>query len=242
VHGKSCALSLKDPKTCKCECGGLLHGSAWRTGASAARVTPAHKSKAKHAAAFTVAVTVVGTVGGLAVTGNLSSSSNQGNDLSVQVNIGLNTAIDKLSSLGFGGRQISNSGTSGLSHRTDCAKSATGLVRQFLTRHPCEQYAAFVYTATRQGATTQVAFSWVEMPAASLAIQYKDEVDTYGKGNPPGVSPVFNGHCYASGQQDSTVWTVWVLPTGNINIDRTILQAAAQRKFPAAYLQKHCVI
>jgi hypothetical protein len=242
VHGKSCALSLKDPKTCKCECGGSLHGSAWKTGASDARATPPRKSKVRRAAAFTVAVTAAGTVGGLAITGHFDSSSNHGNDLSVQVNIGLNSAIDKLSSLGFGGRQISNSGTSGLSHPTDCATSATGLVRQFLARHPCVQYAAVVYTATRQGTSTQVAFSWVEMPAASLATQYKDEVDTYGTGNPPGVSPAFNGHCYASGQQDSTVWTVWVLPTGDINVDQTILQAAAQRTFPSAYLQKHCVI
>lgn len=230
MHGKRCALSPKDRKTCKCECGGRLHGSALR------------QSKVGRAVALAVTVTVAVTVGGLAVTGNFSASSNGGNDLSVQVDFDLNKAISALSSLGFGGRRISNLGTSGASHVTDCAKGTTRQVKKFLTRNRCKQYAANTWTITRQGGTAEVAFAWVEMPTASLAGQYKAVVDTYGTGNPPGVSSAFNGRCYASGQQDSTVWTVEVRPTGNLNFDRMVLQAAAQRKLSPDYLGIHCVI
>lgn len=246
AHGKRCALSLKDPKTCKCDCGGRLHGSAWKPdtlGAPDSRAVPSRQRKARRAVAVVVAVTVAGTVGGLAATGNFSASSNNSSsDLSVQVNVDLNRTIDALSSLGFGGRRISTSGTSGSSYRTGCAESATGLVRQFLTHHPCEQFSAETWTITRQDATAQVAFSWVEMPSASLAGQYKAEVDTYSTGNPPGVSMAFDGRCYASDQQGSTVWTVEVQPTGNAKVDRGILQAATKRSLSPYYLRKHCVI
>jgi hypothetical protein len=110
-----------------------------------------------------------------------------------------------------------------------------------LTHYPCEQYAADTWTITRQDSTTQVVFGWVEMPTTSLARQYKAVVDSYSTGNPPGVSSAFNGRCYASGQQDSTVWTVEVQPTGNLSADRMILQAAAQQKLSPDYLGEHCV-
>jgi hypothetical protein len=245
VHGKRCAISLSDPKTCRCACDGSLHGSAWKR--ADPNDTDVHgesprRSKAGRVVTVAVALTVAGTAGGLAVTGNFSASSNGGNDLSVKVNVDLNKATSALSSLGFSGRQVSNLATSDVTHPTDCAKSATGQVRQFLTRYPCKQFAANTWTITRQGANTQVVFSWVEMPTTSLAGQYKVVVDTYSTGNPPGVPAAFNGRCYASGQQDSTVWTVEVQPTGNLNIDRIILQAAAQRKLSQDYLEKHCVI
>jgi hypothetical protein len=79
------------------------------------------------------------------------------------------------------------------------------------------------------------------MPTPSLASVYKTVVDAYGTGNPPGASSAFDGRCYASEQQDSTVWTVEVQPIGNPDIDQAILQAAAQRKFSSAYLSEHCV-
>jgi hypothetical protein len=234
AHNKRCALSPKDPKTCKCACGGRLHGSVW--------AVSSRQRKVRSAVAITVAVTVAGTVGGLAATGTFSAPSTGGSDLSVQVKVDLNKTIEALSSLGFGGRQISTSGTSDSSYRTDCAERASGLVRQFLTHHPCKLYAAQAWTITRQDATTQVAFSWVEMPTTSLASQYKVEVDTYSTGNPPGVSPAFNGRCYASDQQGSTVWAVEVHPTGNVKVDRALLQAAARKSFSPDYLRKHCVI
>jgi hypothetical protein len=245
AHGKACALSPRDPKTCRCDCRGRGHGSAWKpdtVDAPDVRAVPSRQRKVGRAVTFTVAFAVAGTVGGLAVTGTFNASSTGSSDLSVQVKVDLNKAIDALSSLGFGGGRISTSGTAGSSYRTDCADRATGLVQQFLTRHHCERYAAQTWTITRQDATTQVAFSWVEMLTASLASQYKVEVDTYSTGNPPGVSPAFNGLCYASDQQGSAVWTVEVRPTGNVKVDRGILQAAVQKSLSPGYLRKHCVI
>jgi hypothetical protein len=245
VHDKRCAVSLSSPTTCKCSCGGSLHGSAWRGTASNRPGT--HEAfprprRAGRIVTIAVAVTVTGTVGGLAATGDFSASANGSKNLSVKVNVDLNKSIASLSSLGFGGRRISNSSTSGVSHPTDCAQSATGQVRQFLTRYPCRQFAASTWIITRQNADVRVVFSWVEMPTTPLAGQYKAIVDTYSTGNPPGVPAAFDGRCYASGQQDSTVWTVEVQPTGKVDIDRMILQAAAQRKLSPDYLGKHCVI
>lgn len=111
VHDKSCALSLKDPTTCKCKCGGRLHGSVWKTtapGGPDVQAVPSRQSKVRRAVALAVAVTVAGTVGGIAVTGNFSASSNGSNNLSVQVSVDLSKAISALSLLGFGGRRTSN--------------------------------------------------------------------------------------------------------------------------------------
>lgn len=241
MHSKRCALSVS--KTCKCSCGGNLHGSAWwgtAPNGSGAHVAPSRRRRTGRIAAIAVAVTVTGTVGGLAVTGNFSASASGSNNLSLKVSIDLNKAVASLSSLGVVGRQISSSGISGANHPTDCAQSATGQVRQFLTRYPCKQYAASIWTIARQSATTQVVFSWVEMPTTPLAGQYKTVVDTFHTGNPPGAPTTFNGRCYASGQQDSIVWAVEVRPTGNLNNDQKILQAAAQRKLSPGYLKQHC--
>jgi hypothetical protein len=245
AHGKACASSTADPTTCECDCGGRYHGSDWRPDTADApdvRAVPSRKRKVRRVVAVAVAVTVTGTVAGLAATGEFSASSNASSDLSVQVNVDLNKTIAALSSLGFGGRPISTSGNAGYSNRTDCGKAATGRLQKFFTHHPCERYDAERWTITRQDSIAQVAFSWVEMSTSSLASQYKVEVDTYGAGNPPGVSSAFNGRCYASDQQGSIVWTVEVRPTGNMKIDQGVLQDAAQRSLSPDYLRKHCVI
>jgi hypothetical protein len=79
------------------------------------------------------------------------------------------------------------------------------------------------------------------MGTATQARRYKVKVDVYGTGNPPGVSPLdFNGRCYTSRQRETTVLTVEVQPTGNVNVDREILQAAARRKLSRSYLKQHC--
>jgi hypothetical protein len=246
VHDKRCALSLKDTKTCKCKCGGSLHGSAWKTETLSRPSTPRASSSQNRAGrailTLAIAVTVGGTIGGVAITGGFNASSNGGDDLSVQVNVDLDKAISALSSLGFGGRQTSNIGASGAGYPTGCADSATGQVKEFLVHYPCVQYTAKTWTITRRGVTSQVVFSWVEMPTSFLASHYKVLVDTYSTGNPPGVSSAFNGRCYASGQQDSTVWTVEVQPTGNLDFDRMILQASARGPLSGEYLEKHCII
>jgi hypothetical protein len=135
AHTKACALSLRDPSTCKCECNGDLHGRAWipdiqdspdvRQVPSRQRTVRSRQRKVRRIA-LAAAITVTGTVGGLAVTGNFDTSASAGSYLSMQVNVDLKGTITTLSSLGFGGREISSSGTSGSSHSTDCAESATG--------------------------------------------------------------------------------------------------------------------
>jgi hypothetical protein len=255
-HGKPTGAqqgvrTIPSPKSeCQCSCNGTLHGiltgmrpeyipGTWEV--PEFRQKRPRKKKGRRVAAVAAVVTVTGTVGGLTATGTFSTPSGGSGGLSVQANVDLKTAISGLSGLGFGGKLISNAGTSGTSQPTTCAENATGQVKQFLTHYPCEQYSAETWTITRQGSTTNVVFAWVTMPTTPLAGRYKAIVDTYGTGNPPGVSSAFNGLCYASGQQDSTVWTVEVHPTGNPNADRTILQAAAPQKLSAPYVAKHCV-
>jgi hypothetical protein len=242
AHGKSCALSLRKPSTCECECGGHLHGSAYRASLGDSpdvRRIPPRQRKVRRALAA-VAVAVTGTIGGLAVTGNFGGSSDGNSRLTAQVNVDLKGTISALSSLGFGEWGISSSGTSNSSRRTDCAESATGQVRQFFTRYPCEQYVAETWTIKRQGTTALVAFSWVEMATVSLAAQYKAEVDAYGTGNPPGISSAFNGYCYASDQQGAVVWAVEVKPSGNASVDQGVLRDAVKADLSQGYLQKHC--
>lgn len=187
------------------------------------------------AGAVTVTLTLTGAIGGSPSTGDRS--------LSVQVEFDLKEALRELATAGWllSANSTSNSGPS---YHSDCAKSATRRVRLFLSPKRCEQYATTIRAVTRHGTTSLVAISWVEMRTTAWADQYKKLVDEYGTGNPPGVSLAFNGRCYASGppKPGRTVWTVEVQPTGDVNIDREILQAAARRNLGPRYLQWHCRI
>jgi hypothetical protein len=252
-HTDACARSRTAVTQCDCSCLGSLHGIANRGAPTAdipniprvpyAPPTPPRKRKARRAAAITAVVAATATIGGLTITETFDTGSGGGSGatLSTQVNVDLNKAISTLSALQFGGKLVSSTGAPESSQSSSCAANSTGQVQQFFSHYSCEEYTADEWTITRQGSTTQVAFGWVEMPSSSLAAQYKAIVDAYGTGNPPGVSSAFNGKCYASGQQDSTVWTVEVKPTGHVGGDRTILQAAAQQQLSSAYLGSHCV-
>ncbi len=183
---------------------------------------------------------VTATVGVVAVTAVLTGGSGPGNhrSLSVEVKADLSHAIVALIALGY------RSVIPQPSPSRDCAASATGNVRQFLTRHSCKEYASTTLTAYKQEGGAQVAISWVVMPTTALAEQYKTEADTPGQGNPPEQSPNYNGLCYASGQDGATVWTEQLQPTGHLTVsaDRKILQAAAPVKhLTTAYMQQHCV-
>jgi hypothetical protein len=250
AHTRTCAISLRDPNTCRCECNGSLHGSAWIPSiqhAPEARHEPPRQTKVRsrqrkvRRIAFTAALTASLAVGGLTITGSFDTPASGASHLSTQVNVDLEGTITTLSSLGFGVRDASKPGVSGFLRSTDCAGSASGLVAKFFTLHPCEQFIAETWTITRQGITTLVAFSWVEMTTTTLAGQYKAVVDIYGTGNPPGASSAFNGLCYASDQQGSTVWTVEVKTTGQAKLDQGILQDAVEGDLSENYLQKHCV-
>jgi hypothetical protein len=180
------------------------------------------------------------TIGAVSVSASLSGSSGSGDTLTVQVKADLIQVAAALARLGFQNTPTVNSITP--SYATDCAANATGEVRQFLTRHPCKEYASGILMVRKQGTATRVTISWVVMPSVTLAKQYKARADTYGQGNPPGQPPAyFPGQCYASGQNGATVWAEQVQPTGNLNADQEILQAAAPSKLSPDYLRQHCV-
>lgn len=240
MHVVTCARSRKDPSTCKCTCHGELHGSAWKSVPPRVRSAPVHQSKNGWGTA--IAATTVISIGFITFTASSGGSSAGRNSLSVQVKVDLDKALGALASRGFHRAQSPNASTWGPRYSTNCAQNATGAVAQFLTRHPCKQYASATRTVSQPGDNAQVGFSWVEMPSATLADQYKSVVDTYGTGNPPGLSPALDGHCYASGLQGAKVWTVEVQPTGKVNIDRKVLQAAVWEQLTPSYLRQHCVI
>ena len=185
-------------------------------------------------------VAVAITIGAITVTAIASSGSNNRRSLSVQVKADLNQAVSDLAALGFRSTRSINSVPSP-SYGTDCAVDATHGVRQFLSRHPCKEYATAKLTARRDGRTGQIAMTWVVMPSTALASRYKADADTPNAGNPPGQSPAFNGLCYASGQRGPIVWTEQVQPTGGLSVDRKILQAVAPTKLTPGYLQQHCI-
>jgi hypothetical protein len=210
--------------------------------ASTAPASPVSRGHGK--VGLAVGVTVAVTIGFVAISGSFGgSAAGSAGNLSVQVKADLNEAVASLATLGFRGTRSANSGMPSPSYGRACAASATGGVRQFLARHLCKEYASAMLTALRQGASAQVAISWVLMPTVALAAQYKAEADAPLSGNPPGESLAFSGLCYASGQNGATVWTEQVEPIGplRINVERQILQAAAPGKLAAGYLRQHCV-
>jgi hypothetical protein len=181
-----------------------------------------------------VTIAINETIGG--------SSGTRVRSFSVQVTVDLKESLGQLATAGW---MLSTNSPSNLGPRyySDCAKSATGNVQLFLSPNRCKQYATAIRAVTKNGVTSLVAISWVEMRTTGWANQYKTLVGEYGTGNPPGVSPLdFNGHCYASGPSEPgrTVWTVQVQLTGDITIDRKVLQAAALRNLSPRYLQQHC--
>jgi hypothetical protein len=114
------------------------------------------------------------------------------------------------------------------------------MVKQFLTSHPCKEYANALLTEREEKTDAHVAMTWVVMPNTALATTYKSKADTYRYGNPPGEPPAFNGRCYASGQNGSTVWAEQVQPTGHPSLDQQVLQASAPANLSAEYLREHC--
>ncbi len=182
-----------------------------------------------------VTIAINETIGG-------GSSGTRDRSFSVQVTVDLKESLGQLATAGWlpSTKSASNLGPR---YYSDCAESATGNVRLFLSPKRCKQYATAIRAVTKNGVTSLVAISWVEMRTTGWANQYKALVGEYGTGNPPGVSPLdFNGHCYASGPSEPsrTVWTVQVQLTGGIIIDRKILQAAALSSLSPGYLQQHC--
>jgi hypothetical protein len=241
MHTRACAESQEGPETCRCVCGGRLHGSARRQPSSDAEPSPRRKSRTGRTVGLAITFVATLAIGPFVLNAVFGGSSANGESLSVQVKTDLKNAVIALTAIGFHDARGPDSRILGPSYNTDCAESATGMVKQFLMQHPCEQYAIASRTITKRDTATLVAFGWVEMPTVSLGSQYKAIVDEYDTGNPPGMSLAFDGLCYASGQSGTIVWTVQVEPTGHVNADRQILQAAMQGTLAPSYLREHCV-
>jgi hypothetical protein len=194
------------------------------------------KKRRKIAFAITAAVAI--TAGTATFTLTRGNSSDASDSVSVQFNLDSKQIVAALQELGFAGtvRRIGASGSS-----LDCSQSATGDVRQFLARNPCKEYAATLAQLSRQGIATQAVISWVVMANPGLAMQYKNLADERHEGNPPGQPISFNGLCYASGQNDDTVWVAQVQPSGHAAVDAQILQAVTPVTLSATYLRIHCV-
>lgn len=232
---------------CKCDCDGAFHGSTRRRpgprpAASEAGAVSPRPNKTVRKVLLAVTAAAVITVGPLTLTGTFDTSPAGSTDFVVQVKVDLDKALSALAAiLGFRSVRTSKASPSQLSYQPDYAANATGKVKKFLTLHRCNQSATTTQTIVKPGATTLVAFSWVEMPTTTLAGRYKTTVDRPRTGNPPGVSLSYNGYCYASGQQGAMVWAIFVKPTGHVNVDRQILQVAARRKLALTYLRLHCI-
>lgn len=191
---------------------------------------------------MTVTVTAAVTVGFLTFTGSLpltgGAAAGGSESASVEVSADLNKAVAALAVDGFHSSRF-------VSPSKACAKNSTGSLRRFFVLHPCEYFLLVGLTAHGHGTTARIAISWVRMPSASLAAQYKNKADTYGTGNPPEPAgkPSFNGRCYASGQGGAIVWIAQVQPVGypSVSADRKILRDAAPGKLDPGYLQEHCI-
>lgn len=239
THTWICATSRSPRSKCKCTgCGGSLHGSAWQSNSARTTSTRAPSRKVRLKVPLTITAAI--TVGGVTLTASGAfNSPASGTSLSVQVNADLSKVISTLSLLKYGGRQISTSEAS-VPEPEGCAKDSTKEIKVFLTEHPCKDYSADTWMIYQNDISTQVAFSWVEMPTTSLARQYKIKVDAPGTGNPPGVSSAFDGHCYASRLQGDTVWSAEVRPTENKKVDQHLLESAVQENLSSDYLKIHC--
>jgi hypothetical protein len=185
-----------------------------------------------------IAATATIVIGAGAVTIDIAasgSSADASSGITIQANLSLKQVVAALEKLQFAGTYIAQPTGS------NCAQSASGDVRQFLTLRPCKESAISSISMHKQGVSTQAAVSWVVMSSPALASQYKSIVDKSDKGNPPGESTtIFDGLCYASGQSGETVWAAQVQPTGQVSADQKILQAVAPATLTASYLKVHC--
>ena len=108
---------------------------------------------------------------------------------------------------------------------SSCEPHSYDLVRDFFRSHPCE-WLVRAYLAVHDGnlGVVLVALSWVGMPDASTAAEYKKLVDTGGTGNITELSRdtgpyrtiKYSGRFYTSGLDGSSVWNVQLQPVGSI--------------------------
>jgi len=201
--------------------------------------SPIRKRRKKIVLTITASLAIAAGAGAAAtVTLNTGGSSGENGNVSIQANLDLTQIDAELSKLGFNGGATQD-GASDSSQ--NCSQASTGDVKAFLTRNQCKEYAVTLVELNRKGIATQAVITWVVMDTPSLTTQYKNIADERHKGNPPGQPDNFDGLCYASGQNNVSAWVAQVQPTGNVSVDRQILQAVAPANLSASYLGLHCV-
>jgi hypothetical protein len=160
------------------------------------------------------------------------------NSVTAQANANFNHVLSVLPKLGFAGSVPENAASDS---SQNCSQTATGDVRQFLTKNPCKEYAVTLIKLRKQGISTQAVITWMVMGTSDLTARYKSLVDERHQGNPPGQPANFNGRCYASGRNGDSAWVAQVQPTGHVSADRQILGAVAPVRLTTSYLRAHCV-
>jgi hypothetical protein len=187
-----------------------------------------------------IAITAIVAIAVGVVVFTLTRGGSGGADtgVSAQARTNVNQAVTDLLKLRYAGKILQDGGSDSSSN---CSQSSTGVVRDFLVKHPCKEYAVTSIALHKHDVSTQAVISWVVMTASGLTTQYKNLADELHRGNPPGQPGNFNGRCYASGQNGDSAWVAQVRPTGDVTADREILQAVAPAKLSPSYLAIHCV-
>ena len=164
---------------------------------------------------ITVAVAGGCIVGGLEIAGPPWSSDPPAGTInparaesSTEITLSLNRTEAALTAIGYGG-------TSNIKFDTNCAQNSYGQVHKFFLSDPCKWLARVSLTLDAAGhPVALVAISWVEMPNAVQADQYKHLVDTQGTGNITELTRIegpyqtvrYSGQYYLSGRYRTAVW------------------------------------
>jgi hypothetical protein len=151
-----------------------------------------------------------------AATGTINPSSAEG---STEINLSLNRTQAALIASGYGGTYY-------IKFDKNCASNSYGRVRTFFLSNPCKWLArASLILGATGHAVALVSISWVEMPNAVKALQYKHLVDTPRTGNVTELTRIegpyqdvhYSGLHYVSGKYLAAVWNTEVQPISQLS-------------------------
>ncbi|MFI0451191.1 hypothetical protein [Actinomadura sp. 6N118] len=117
----------------------------------------------------------------------------------------------------------------------DCARHSEGQVRDYFQANPCKYMArAYIQVNDANRGLAHVAITWVEMPSATSAMEYKHLFDI-GAGKVIELSreskslknATFENRTYTSGTKGNFVWTVEVAPLFSTTPDSVINEVLA---------------
>lgn len=137
---------------------------------------------------------------------------------STEINLRLDRTEATLSANGYGG-------TLNLRFDQSCAKNSYGQVHEFFISDSCNWLARAALTVNFSGhPVALVAISWVDMPNAAQANQYKHQVDAPGTGDVTELTRIegpyktvrYSGKYYVSGQYGTAVWNAEVQPISQL--------------------------